>query len=325
MAEDKVNALVDRFLKGDRFALARILTHAENRSDRLPFIFDRIYPRVGRAKRIGITGPPGAGKSTLVEAMSSLYSAVGFTVGVIAVDPTSPFSGGALLGDRVRMQRLNLNEGVFVRSMASRGSVGGLARASDEAADVMDAFGFDLLLIETVGVGQSEVDVASLVDSTVVVLFPGAGDVIQAMKAGLMEIADLFVVNKADQEGADLVIHEIGDSLALKDFNGRWQPPILKCSAREEQGLEELKDRLEEHYLYLTDQNILQERRTAHVKQKVKLLLNDTLRNAIWDEGGLSRRLDALLHEKKTVSPYRLADTLQGELSDIIKKVQGGE
>jgi LAO/AO transport system kinase len=310
MTRKTVDDLIEAFMKGDRYALARMLTLAENGGTELPLIFDRLYPKVGNAERIGITGPPGAGKSTFVESLSNLYRGDDQRVGIIAVDPTSPFSGGALLGDRVRMQKLTLDEGTFVRSMASRGSVGGLARATAEAVDVMDAFGFDVLLIETVGVGQSEVDVASLVDTTVVVLFPGAGDMIQAMKAGLMEIADIFAVNKADQDGADLVQLEIADSLALKKHEEGWQPTIQKCSALHGEGMDELKIAIASHRRHLIERGTLQVRRRYHTRMKVKRLVDDALEKALWDRYGLTEVLDASLADCPDWSPYRHAESL---------------
>jgi LAO/AO transport system kinase len=312
-------AMVERFLNGDRYALAKVLSHAENRTESLVLFYDRLYSRVGTAQRVGITGPPGAGKSTLIEMLARSLRDSGRTVGVLAVDPTSPFSGGALLGDRVRMQRLTLEEGIFVRSMASRGSVGGLARATDEAADVMDAFGFDILLIETVGVGQSEVDVAGIADTTVVVLFPGAGDVIQAMKAGLMEIADLFAINKADLDGADMVEHEIADSLALRqDDDGGWKPRILKCSAREGEGVDDLIRAMDEHHDLLKSNGLLVRRRGEHIRAKVRRLVNDRLLEHIWTRCRMEERLEAL--ELKGTSPYRLAETMIRELSENLWK-----
>lgn len=314
MKPSEIEALVKRFQEGDRYALAKVLSQAENGTEALPAFYDRLYGRVGTAQRIGITGPPGAGKSTLIETLARSLRSMGRTVGVIAVDPTSPFSGGALLGDRVRMQRLTLEEGIFVRSMASRGSVGGLARATDEAADVMDAFGFDILLIETVGVGQSEVDVAGIADTTVVVLFPGAGDVIQAMKAGLMEIADLFAINKADLDGADMVEHEIADSLALRqDDGGGWKPRIFKCSARDGVGVDELIIALDEHHALLRTNGLLEQHRMDHIRGKVRRLVNARLREAAWTRFQLERRLEAL--DVGEASPYRLAESLIKDLN----------
>ena len=264
--------LLKRFRDGDRVALARVLSHAENSTADFPDLFDSLFPEAGRALRLGVTGPPGAGKSTLVEVLAKLFREDGGQVGIVAVDPTSPFSGGALLGDRVRMQRLTLDPGVFVRSMASRGSVGGLAQTTDEVADIMDAFGFGTILIETVGVGQSEVDVASSASTTLVVLFPGAGDNIQAMKAGLMEIADIFVVNKADQPGADRVEVEISDMLELRSEGMGWKPPILKCSALNEDGTAAVREAIDGHTRFLKESGELERRRKEHLRDKIRRL-----------------------------------------------------
>jgi LAO/AO transport system kinase len=208
--------LLHDFDAGRRAALARVISIVENQREGFHDLLNALHPRIGRAHRIGITGPPGAGKSTLTAALIAHYRARGERVGVIAVDPTSPFTGGALLGDRIRMNEISMDDGVFIRSMATRGSLGGLALATKEIADVMDAYGFDRIIVETVGVGQSELDIAAAADSTVVVLVPESGDSIQAMKAGLMEAADLFVINKADRPGADRLAREVSTMLHFR-------------------------------------------------------------------------------------------------------------
>src|SRR5690606_12938338 len=212
--------LLARFEAGERAALARLISMVENEREAAAALLDALHPRLGRAHRIGITGPPGAGKSTMTAALVAGYRRAGEQVAVVAVDPTSPFTGGALLGDRIRMNELATDPGVFIRSMATRGALGGLALATKEVADVLDAFGYDRVLIETVGVGQSELDIAAAADTTIVVLVPEAGDAIQAMKAGLMEVADLYVVNKADRPGADRLAREIEVMLNLR--TGRY-------------------------------------------------------------------------------------------------------
>ena len=308
MTETKaLDDLLDRFRKGDRVALARVLSHAENSTPGFPYLFDSLFAQTGRALRLGVTGPPGAGKSTLVEALAAFFRENGGQIGVVAVDPTSPFSGGALLGDRVRMQKLTLDPGVFVRSMASRGSVGGLAQTTDEVADIMDAFGFDTILIETVGVGQSEVDVASSASTTLVVLFPGAGDNIQAMKAGLMEIADIFVVNKADQPGADRVEVEIGDMLELRAKRDGWKPPILKCSALDGDGIAEVREAIDRHTRFLSDSGELARQRTLHLKEKVKRLVEAMACDAIWTGRAQDRVLDEIVARHGALLPFRAA------------------
>ncbi len=316
--EKKIEDLLKRFLGGDRIALARVLTHAENGTREFPYLYDNLYAKAGGARRVGLTGPPGAGKSTLVEALARLFRNSGEEVGIVAVDPTSPFSGGALLGDRIRMQKLSLDPGVFVRSMASRGSVGGLAHTTDEVADIMDAFGFSTILIETVGVGQSEVDVASSASTTMVVLFPGAGDMIQAMKAGLMEIADIFVVNKSDKPGADRMVVEIGDMLELRTGGEGWKPPILTCSALNEEGVGDLLEALSGHGRFLSDSGELGRRRTRHLKEKVKRLVEAMAGKEIWQSRGQDEILEEAVAGEGVLSPFRLA-------GEIVKNVFNGD
>lgn len=217
--------LLTDFDAGRKAALARAVSIVENHRPGFDSLLATLHPRLGRAQRIGITGPPGAGKSTLTTRLAAAYREAGLTVGIVAVDPTSPFTGGALLGDRIRMEAIALDPGVFIRSMATRGSLGGLAAAAGEVADVLDAFGIDRILIETVGVGQSELDIARTADSSIVVLVPESGDSIQTLKAGLMEIADLFVVNKSDRPGADRLRHEIEVMLGLRGGNALRNVP----------------------------------------------------------------------------------------------------
>src|SRR5262245_12620963 len=226
-------ALVDRMVAGDRLALARLITHVENGSPAVPTIMQAIHARARDAYVLGVTGPPGAGKSTVVDRLTALLRAEGETVGIVAVDPSSPFSGGAVLGDRIRMQAHALDAGVFIRSMATRGAFGGIARATGQVVKLLAAFGFDWILVETVGVGQTELDVMKLVDSTVVVLVPEAGDAVKAMKAGLLEAADVFVVNKADRPGAPTLIAELKFTAHLQHAGSAgprdidWEIPVL--------------------------------------------------------------------------------------------------
>jgi LAO/AO transport system kinase len=269
--------LIARMLEGDRVALARSISKVENEASGSVAILDQCFARSGRAFRIGITGPPGAGKSTLVARLAQEYRRRGETVAIVAVDPTSPFSGGALLGDRVRMGELAGDPGIFIRSMATRGSMGGLAVHTAQACDVLDAAGFSRLLIVTVGGGQSELEVAQTADSTTVVLVPESGDTVQAMKAGLMEIGDLFVINKADRDGAERAAFAINSALELRTGASEWPVPVLLTVASEGTGVGELTDRIEEHYDFLRSQGILETRRRQRVAQRLEGLLRDRL------------------------------------------------
>ncbi|HEY2955815.1 MAG TPA: methylmalonyl Co-A mutase-associated GTPase MeaB [Candidatus Eisenbacteria bacterium] len=273
--------LVAGLLAGERVPLARAISAVENEAPDAVGILDACFERSGRASRLGITGPPGAGKSTLVARLAREYRRRGETVGVVAVDPTSPFTGGALLGDRVRMSELAGDPGVFIRSMASRGSSGGLAVHTAQVCDVLDAAGFSRILIETVGVGQSELEVAQTADSTAVVLVPESGDGVQTMKAGLMEIGDLFVINKADREGAERAAFAVRSALELRPAAaGGWIPPVLLTTASEGKGVDELAETFERHVGHLKSHGGLAGRRRRRVEQRVR----DLLRSQLWEE-----------------------------------------
>src|SRR3989442_3589567 len=250
VSEDRTEALVERMLARDRPALARLMTLVENRAPGLPAIMSRVYGRTGHAHVIGVPGPPGAGKSTLTARLTAHLRAVERRVGIVAVDPSSPFSGGAVLGDRIRMQAHFLDPGVFIRSLSTRGSNGGLARATRDMIRLLDAFGVDAVLVETVGVGQTELDVMRLADTVVVVLVPEAGDAVQVMKAGLLEIADVFVVNKADREGAERMHSELVQMLHLRPSGG-WTIPVLLTQASASTGLDAVRDAIEAHRAFL--------------------------------------------------------------------------
>jgi len=303
--------LLAAMFDGDRVALARAISRVENEAGDSIAILDEVFPRTGRAFRIGITGPPGAGKSTLVTRLAQEYRGRGETVAIVAVDPTSPFTGGALLGDRVRMGELSGDAGVFIRSMATRGSMGGLAVHTAQVCDVLDAAGFSRVLIETVGVGQSELEVAQTADSTAVVLVPESGDSVQAMKAGLMEIGDLFVVNKADREGAERAVYAIRTALELRAVRSPWTVPVLLTVASAGTGVAELVDGFEEHLAFLAGRGDLEARRRARLEQR----LNDLLRDQLWTEfrGRLSAAewsgaIHALVERRET--PHQTAERL---------------
>ena len=273
--------ILERFYKGDRIALSKIISHVENQSTDYKKLLAQIYPKAGGAYRVGLTGPPGAGKSTIVDRLTSLLVKEKKKVGIIAVDPTSPFTGGALLGDRIRMQDLTTQDGVFIRSMATRGSYGGLATSTKEVSLVLDAFGKDWILIETVGVGQVELDVVNACDTTIVIFVPESGDSIQAMKAGLMEIADVFVVNKSDREGAKRIISELEMILDIRRKKGKWEYPIVSTEAINNKGIDLLLDKISEHKEFITDNGILEQHRKNQIKVDLKKIIELKVRELV--------------------------------------------
>ena len=277
-----VETLASQISEGSIRALGRGLTWLESGGPRAEALAARMYPHTGRAQIIGLTGAPGSGKSTLARALAVVARARGRTVGIVAVDPSSPFSGGAILGDRIRMSDLALDPGVFIRSMATRGALGGLCRAAADAVDLMDAAGRDLVLVETVGVGQDEVDVMRLAHTVLVVSVPGLGDDVQALKAGVLEIADVHVVNKADREGADRTVAELRAMLTLlPTAEGTWMPPILPATAARDEGIEAIADALDGHMAFLKTSGELERRRRRIVTARVLKIAQDLVAETV--------------------------------------------
>jgi LAO/AO transport system kinase len=295
-------------------ALGRAISILEDGGEGQRELIRRVYPATGRARVVGVTGPPGAGKSTLVDRLARLCRKRGETVGILAVDPTSPFTGGALLGDRIRMQSLYTDPGVFIRSMATRGAMGGLARASRDAVDLLDAAGFDWVLVETVGVGQDEVDVVRTVDTVVVVTVPGLGDDIQAIKAGILEIADVFVINKADREGVERTARDLEMMLSIGE-HGAWLPPIVKTVAARDEGIERVLAEIERHREHLAASGDIARRRLSHLRLRVETILKERVVAAADRVLGLDREVER--GYERRLDPYRVADRLfSGVLED---------
>ena len=344
----RLEAVLAGLERGDTAALARAISLVENQREGFEQLLSELYRKIGNrnAQRIGITGPPGAGKSTLTEQLVRTYRERGLKVAVIAVDPTSPFTGGALLGDRIRMESVSLDPGVFIRSMATRGAQGGLATTTEEVADVLEAFGFDRVLIETVGVGQTELDVAATAETTVLVLVPESGDGIQTLKAGVMEIAELYVINKSDRPGADKLKNEMEVMLgirrgnafvnvrahhnpgAVKGGQGRsgavtsdaWEPPVLTTVASKGEGITELVGALDRHHDYLVSSGKREERRRRRLASRMKAVVNRAIRQWVWDETHaeelVNKRLDDVA--AGTRSPYDVA-------AEVLQQVRNGK
>jgi LAO/AO transport system kinase len=332
---DRLARLLADFDAGKPAALARAVSIVENHRPGFDRLLATLHPRLGRARRIGVTGPPGAGKSTMTTRLARAYRDLGRRVGIVAVDPTSPFTGGALLGDRIRMEEVALDPGVFIRSMATRGSLGGLATATREVCDVLDGFGMDVILLETVGVGQSELDIARAADTTLVVLVPESGDSIQTLKAGVMEIADVFAVNKADRPGADRLrndielmlglrtggagampahhgvdLRSVPDRDALRDAMNparaaraaaraeapeTWTPPVLRTIAAQGEGIGDVVDALERHFGYLERSGDLRARRRERLRERVREVVEQQLRQRLWADADTTAWLEARL------------------------------
>lgn len=304
-------ALVEGILAGDRRALSRAISHVEADTPIGREVLARLYPRTGHAQVVGITGSAGAGKSTLVGAIAREERKRGRTVGIVAVDPSSPFSHGAILGDRIRMQDLTSDSGVFLRSMASRGNLGGLSEAATGVADLMDAAGYDVVLIETVGAGQDEVEVANAAGTTVLVANPGGGDEVQSMKAGLMEVAQIMVVNKADLAGADTALMQLRSLLAIADL-GAWTPPILKAIARTAEGVPDLVDAIDSHQTFFRDSAHAGDERRKHAQRQVVAITRAILHREALETAATSGALDALVTDvaARTRDPRNAAEEL---------------
>lgn len=303
-----MHELTKRILAGDVRGAARAITCIENDYPERTQILRELFPHTGRAKLIGITGAPGAGKSSLVDSLIGYLRAQGLTIGVVAVDPTSPFTGGAILGDRVRMQSHALDKGVFIRSMGTRGSLGGLSRNTRDAVRVLDAYGCDVVLIETVGVGQSELDVMHIADTTAVVLNPGAGDSVQAFKAGIMEIADLFVINKADLPGVEKLQIEVEQMLDLVKHDAAWRPPIVRTVSTQNQGLDQLWSAVGTHQRHLLESGEGAARRAKHLQDEVLEIVHDQLFRQMQEKleaGAHAEAMEALSQGKR--DPYSVA------------------
>jgi LAO/AO transport system kinase len=342
---DALTPLIQRFGEGRAVALARAISIVEDERPGFQDLLHALLARGPRAKRVGLTGPPGAGKSSLLAELARVYRAADERLGVVAVDPTSPYSGGALLGDRIRMSELATDPGIFIRSMASRGSSGGLAATTKEVLDLMDAFGFDRILVETVGVGQTELEITAAADTVVVVLVPESGDAIQAMKAGLMEIADVFVVNKADRPGAARLVKDIKQSLHLRagraleevpahhgmdlsrartreaavasaDTAVTWEVPVLATNALTRDGLGELVSALDAHRTWLETSGALQIRRRARARARVRDVVERGLRRAAWSSTSVDASLEGGLDriEAGEGTPYSVAQEILGLL-----------
>ena len=344
----RLDAVLEGLARGDTAALARAISLVENKRDGFERVLSALHGKIGKrhTQRIGITGPPGAGKSTITEQLVRAYRQRDLKVAVIAVDPTSPFTGGALLGDRIRMESASLDPGVFIRSMATRGAQGGLATTTEEVADVLEAFGFDRILIETVGVGQTELDIAATAETTVLVLVPESGDGIQTLKAGVMEIAELYVINKSDRPGADKLKQEVevmlgirrGNALvnvrphhgAAKGGEGRrgeaaakendWEAPVLMTVASKGDGIADLVNALDKHHDHLAASGKLNERRKRRLAARTRAVVNRAIRQWVWDETEandlVAQRLDDVA--AGTRSPYDVA-------AEVLQQIRNGK
>jgi len=310
--------LVEKLLKGNKRSAAKLVTLIENNGPQKNEALAQIYPHTGKAMLVGITGSPGAGKSSLVDELTKEIRKHDLKVGIIAIDPTSPITGGALLGDRIRMQEHALDKGVFIRSMGTRGCLGGLARATKDVIKVLDAYGCDVIIVETVGVGQSELDIMNFADTTIVVLNPGAGDHIQSIKAGIMEIADIFAVNKADLPGAKKVVVEVEGMLDFGHYNG-WRPPVLKTVTLDGQGIPELWEAIQKHQQTIRGNGTHAESGKNRLRLEMMDIIENELRLQLWKMTGEDHRFEELMDSvmDRLVDPYTAA---AGVIKEFIKK-----
>jgi len=311
-----MNSIADKVLKGDPRSIARLITLAENSDPTAASAMKDIHPHTGSAHVIGITGVMGSGKSTLISELTKQYRKQGKKVGIVAIDPTSPFSGGALLGDRVRMMELAMDDGVFIRSMGTRGMLGGLTSAVYDVVEILDASGKDVVIVETVGVGQAEVDVIKIADTTLVVVVPGLGDSIQTLKAGIMEIADIYVVNKADLDGIERTVAEVESLVDIACTNKDRKTPVLTTVAKENKGIAELVDEIKKHNEYLKKSNEFEKQRRVRYEAELIEIIRKRLMNFIFDEEHFKDTVESLIDQisKKQVDPYTAADEILGKI-----------
>ena len=312
-----LHSWIEPLRSGDVRTLARAISTVENRAPGWSDLLKALFPHTGKARILGLTGPPGAGKSTLVDQLARLYRKQNRTVGIVAVDPTSPYTGGAILGDRIRMQEHFSDPGIYIRSMATRGSLGGLARTTADVTTVLDASGRDVILVETVGVGQDEVDVVRLADITVVILVPGMGDDVQTIKAGIMEIADIFVINKSDREGAERVEREIRALQSLATRNDGWTPPIVKTVASEGAGVSELAASIANYEAYLLKENLAFKKSVHNWQERLVEMLRDVMLEKAREQLGDGKvsRLAAEVAEHKR-DPYTLVEEIAAKVGN---------
>lgn len=312
----KNSDLLEGLYQKDKRSIARLISIVESENDQSSSYLKAVHKKTGHAYRIGITGPPGAGKSTITNQISKIFLSQKKSVAIIAVDPTSPFTGGALLGDRVRMSEIGLRNDVFIRSMATRGSLGGLSSKAIDCADILDAAGFDYIILETVGVGQSELDIVKVADTTIVTLVPESGDSIQAMKAGLMEIADLFVINKFDRPAADHALMALQTILTFHiSKNNDWNPKVLKSVATLNQGIEEIVATIKKHHAYLINHNLFERKRAENLKLRIKDIVLENLSKKLWtakNNNLLETSIGDVLSGVQ--SPYELAELIISKL-----------